>query len=33
MIHAFCNVYTLVTNGICRMGECSEEPEEAFTVQ
>ncbi|KAH7923641.1 hypothetical protein BV22DRAFT_1105998 [Leucogyrophana mollusca] len=32
-IHAFCNVHTLVINGILRMGEQPEDPEESFTVQ
>lgn len=32
-IHALCNIYALVNNGIIRMGERSEEPEEAFTAQ
>lgn len=32
-IHALCNVYALIHNGIIRMGERSEEPEEAFTAQ
>ncbi|KAF8200969.1 hypothetical protein BJ912DRAFT_843657 [Pholiota molesta] len=32
-IHALCNVHALITNGILRMGERSEEPDEAFTAQ
>ncbi|KJA16430.1 hypothetical protein HYPSUDRAFT_107673, partial [Hypholoma sublateritium FD-334 SS-4] len=32
-VHALCNVHALVNNGIIRMGERSEEPEEAFTAQ
>ncbi|KJA12894.1 hypothetical protein HYPSUDRAFT_107432, partial [Hypholoma sublateritium FD-334 SS-4] len=32
-IHALCNVHALVNNGIIRMGERSEEPEEMFTAQ
>ncbi|KJA13589.1 hypothetical protein HYPSUDRAFT_151445 [Hypholoma sublateritium FD-334 SS-4] len=32
-IHALCNVHALINNGIIRMGERSEEPEEAFTAQ
>lgn len=32
-IHALCNIYALVNNGIIRMGERSEDPEEEFTAQ
>ncbi|KJA14013.1 hypothetical protein HYPSUDRAFT_150876 [Hypholoma sublateritium FD-334 SS-4] len=32
-IHALCNVHALINNGIVRMGERSEEPDEAFTAQ
>lgn len=32
-IHALCNVQALINNGIIRMGERSEEPEDAFTPQ
>ena len=32
-IHALCNVHALINNGIIRMGERSEEPEESFTAQ
>ncbi|KJA19284.1 hypothetical protein HYPSUDRAFT_143937 [Hypholoma sublateritium FD-334 SS-4] len=31
-IHALCNIHALINNGIIRMGERSEEPEEAFTA-
>ncbi|KJA13154.1 hypothetical protein HYPSUDRAFT_151877, partial [Hypholoma sublateritium FD-334 SS-4] len=32
-IHALCNVHAMVSNGIARKGEQSEEPEEAFTAR
>ncbi|KJA15039.1 hypothetical protein HYPSUDRAFT_109097, partial [Hypholoma sublateritium FD-334 SS-4] len=32
-IHALCNIHALINNGIIRMGERSEEPDEAFTPQ
>ncbi|KJA14506.1 hypothetical protein HYPSUDRAFT_208632 [Hypholoma sublateritium FD-334 SS-4] len=32
-IHALCNVHALINNGVIRMVERSEEPEEAFTSQ
>lgn len=32
-IHALCNVHALINNGIIRMGERADEPEEAFTDQ
>ncbi|KJA29576.1 hypothetical protein HYPSUDRAFT_119569, partial [Hypholoma sublateritium FD-334 SS-4] len=32
-IHALCNLHALINNGIIRMGERSEEPEDAFTAQ
>ena len=32
-IHALCNVKALLTNGILRLGELAEEPEEAFTAE
>ncbi len=32
-IHALCNVHALINNGIIRMGERAEEPEESFTTQ
>ncbi|KJA13711.1 hypothetical protein HYPSUDRAFT_208140 [Hypholoma sublateritium FD-334 SS-4] len=32
-IHALCNIHALINNGIIRMGERSEEPEDAFTAQ
>lgn len=32
-IHALCNVHALINNGIIRMGERSEEPDDAFTPQ
>ena len=30
-MHALCNVQALLTNGLLRMGELADEPEEAFT--
>jgi hypothetical protein len=30
-IHALCNVQTLITNGLLRMGEQADEPDESFT--
>ena len=32
-IHAMCNVAALLSNGILRMGELADEPEEAFTAE
>lgn len=32
-VHALCNVQTLLTNGLLRMSEPSEEPEERFTTE
>jgi len=32
-IHALCNIQTLLTNGLLRLGELAEEPEEAFTYE
>ena len=32
-VHALCNVKALLTNGILRLGELAEEPEEAFTAE
>jgi hypothetical protein len=30
-VHALCNVSSLLSNGVLRMGELSEEPENAIT--
>jgi hypothetical protein len=30
-VHAMCTVSALINNGILRMGELSEQPEESFT--
>jgi len=30
-IHAFCTISALLNNGILRIGELAEQPEEAFT--
>lgn len=32
-IHALCNIHALINNGIIRMGERADEPDEAFTAQ
>lgn len=32
-IHALCNVHALIINGIIRIGEHAEEPDEEFTAQ
>jgi hypothetical protein len=32
-IHALCNIQSLLTNGLLRLGELAEEPEEAFTYE
>jgi hypothetical protein len=32
-VHALCNVQSLLTNGILRLGEQADEPEEAFTAE
>jgi hypothetical protein len=32
-VHALCSVHVLLTNGILRMGERSDEPEESFTPE
>lgn len=32
-VHALCNVNALITNGILRLGELADEPEEAFTSE
>jgi hypothetical protein len=32
-VHAFCNVQALLTNGVLRMGEQIDEPEESFTYE
>lgn len=32
-VHALCNVNALITNGILRLGELVDEPEESFTPE
>lgn len=32
-VHALCNVYTILMNGLLRLGELAEEPDEAFTLE
>ena len=32
-VHALCNIKTLLTNGILRIGEQADEPDEAFTAE
>ncbi|KAH7919885.1 hypothetical protein BV22DRAFT_1050765 [Leucogyrophana mollusca] len=32
-VHALCNVQALITNGILRLGELADEPEETFTAE
>jgi hypothetical protein len=32
-IHALCNVQALLTNGLLRLGELAEEPDESFTAE
>lgn len=32
-IHALCNVNALITNGLLRLGELADEPEESFTAE
>ncbi|KAH7913392.1 hypothetical protein BJ138DRAFT_1002389 [Hygrophoropsis aurantiaca] len=32
-VHALCNVQALITNGILRLGELADEPEESFTAE
>jgi hypothetical protein len=32
-IHALCNVQALLTNGILRMGELADQPDESFTIE
>ena len=32
-IHALCNIQALINNGIVRIGERADEPEESFTEQ
>jgi len=32
-VHALCNVQALLTNGLLRLGELAEEPEETFTAE
>jgi hypothetical protein len=33
MIHALCNVQTLLTNGLLRMGELADQSDESFTAE
>lgn len=32
-VHALCNVQALITNGLLRMGEQADEPEESFLAE
>lgn len=32
-VHSLCNVQTLITNGLLRLGELAAEPEESFTAE
>jgi hypothetical protein len=32
-VHALCSVHALLTNGILRLGELADEPEESFTAE
>ena len=32
-VHALCNVQALITNGLLRMGEQADEPEESFSAE
>lgn len=32
-VHALCNIQALITNGLLRMGEQSDMPDEAFTEE
>lgn len=32
-MHALCNVQALITNGLLRLGELADEPEESFTYE
>lgn len=32
-IHALCNVNVLITNGLLRLGELADEPEDSFTIE
>lgn len=32
-VHALCNITTLLINGLLRMGELAEQPEESFTLE
>jgi hypothetical protein len=32
-VHALCNVKGLITNGLLRLGELADEPEETFTLE
>lgn len=32
-VHALCNVNSLITNGVLRLGELAEQPEESFTAE
>lgn len=31
-VHALCNVNALITNGLLRLGELADEPDESFTA-
>jgi hypothetical protein len=32
-VHSLCNVSALITNGLLRLGELADEPEESFTYE
>jgi hypothetical protein len=32
-VHALCNIQALITNGLLRIGEQADEPEESFTAE
>lgn len=32
-VHALCNVSSIVTNGLLRMGDLADEPEESFSTE
>lgn len=32
-VHALCNVHAVITNGLLRMGELADEPEDSFTQE
>jgi len=32
-VHALCGVHTILTNGLLRLGELADEPDEVFTLE